>query len=62
MIRGCHMRAGIPLPPQRPLWTKNQHSEGRHARRRAPPRTVGPFDIVPGEALAEDTRFELVRV
>ena len=22
---------------------------------------VGPFDIVPGEALAEDTRFELVR-
>jgi hypothetical protein len=21
----------------------------------------GPFDIVPGEALAEDTRFELVR-
>jgi hypothetical protein len=23
---------------------------------------VGPFDIVPGEALAEDTRFELVRV
>jgi len=30
-------------------------------RRRAPPRTVGPFDIVPGEALAEDTRFELVR-
>jgi len=22
---------------------------------------VGPFDIVPGEALAEDRRFELVR-
>ena len=22
---------------------------------------VGPFDVVPGEALAEDTRFELVR-
>ncbi len=22
---------------------------------------MGPFDIVPGEALAEDTRFELVR-
>ena len=30
-------------------------------RRRAPPRTVGPFDIVPGEALAEDTRFELAK-
>ncbi len=26
-----------------------------------PPQAVGPFDIVPGEALAEDTRFELVR-
>ncbi|CAK7287116.1 hypothetical protein SGPA1_50082 [Streptomyces misionensis JCM 4497] len=26
-----------------------------------PPASRGPFDIVPGEALAEDTRFELVR-
>lgn len=26
-----------------------------------PPVSRGPFDIVPGEALAEDTRFELVR-
>jgi hypothetical protein len=35
--------------------------KGDGQRRRAPLRTVGPFDIVPGEALAEDTRFELVR-
>ncbi|MDH6629802.1 hypothetical protein M2271_007641 [Streptomyces sp. LBL] len=33
----------------------------RNNCRRAPPRTVGPFDIVPGEALAEDARFDLVR-
>jgi hypothetical protein len=39
----------------------NCNQNCNHARRRAPPRTVGPFDIVPGEALAEDTRFELVR-
>ena len=41
------------------LYKRNQNCNQRTAR--APPRTVGPFDIVPGEALAEDTRFELVR-
>ncbi|CAG6395066.1 hypothetical protein SCOCK_30299 [Actinacidiphila cocklensis] len=30
-------------------------------RRGTPPRAVGSLDVVPGEALAEDTRFELVR-
>jgi hypothetical protein len=25
-----------------------------------PTRAVGPFDVVPGEALAEDTRFETI--
>lgn len=38
----------------------NATKTATHARRRAPPRKVGPFDIVPGEALAEDTRFESV--
>ncbi|UJA09146.1 hypothetical protein HGI09_33260 [Streptomyces collinus] len=44
-------------PEEKTNWDGNRDGE----RRRAPPRTVGSFDIVPGEALAEDTRFELVR-
>lgn len=39
----------------------NRDGNGDGQRRRAPPQAVGPFDFVPGEALAEDTRFELVR-
>ncbi|MFG3130522.1 hypothetical protein ACGFZU_22815 [Streptomyces tendae] len=49
-----------PVRPQRAL-VGNCNPNCNLQRRRAPPRTVGPFDIVPGEALAEDTRFELVR-
>jgi hypothetical protein len=33
-----------------------------HTRRWPPLRAAGAINIVPGEALAEDTRFELVRV
>jgi hypothetical protein len=44
-----------PTAPRRLSTTRSEdNAEG-------PPVSRGPFDIVPGEALAEDTRFELVR-
>ncbi|WP_344414785.1 toll/interleukin-1 receptor domain-containing protein [Streptomyces glomeratus] len=55
-----HTQVRRPQPPGSEEKTdRDGNRDGQ--RRRAPPRTVGPFDIVPGEALAEDTRFELVR-
>lgn len=61
-----HSVAGGPIGRSRTVGRDGVR--GRHPRRmvgtgndEGPHLAVGPFDIVPGEALAEDTRFELVR-
>ena len=47
-------------PRKQPLSTKTRTTRSED-NVEGPPVSRGPFDIVPGEALAEDTRFELVR-
>lgn len=52
-----------PMPsggPRNLLWTKTRTTRAED-NEAGPHLAVGPCDIVPGEALAEDTRFELVR-